>query len=84
MSGWYSDEDKITHDRAGTLTRRYIREVSDTRCSATAKEVCNRMDIALNRHNRLRVRKALEYYSVCEQNTRCRERRFELPEEVPE
>lgn len=82
MTGFYTEDDKLTYDRAGTLVRRFIRQHCSHRETVTVLEVCSTMDVELSKHNEIRVREALRYYCPDE----CvggRRKRYNLPEEPP-
>ncbi|AGM11914.1 hypothetical protein DNAM5_51 [Haloarcula californiae tailed virus 1] len=83
MSSFYSEEEKITYDRAGVVVRRFLTRHCDLRETATVVDVCKAMDVDRSNHNQIRIRKAMDYYCPGEREGGPR-KRFDLPEEAPE
>lgn len=60
MSGYYSDPDKLTFDKAGVLVERYIEENGEMVQRVTCKDVARKFDVEQSHHNLIRLNSALD------------------------
>jgi uncharacterized FlgJ-related protein len=57
---YYTDENKITFDRAEVIVERYTREYGHRRERVTTKDVARAYDVKQSQHNLVRLNRALD------------------------